>query len=120
MTKEEKIKEAYGEYWETLQPDENGWSNKMLFHDKVDFSKYATKAIAHGVYKVRPKSLQGIENNNRWIKIESEEDLPEPEKNVLWLNNENYDTELSSILTCGFDCQDYTHWQPLPENPPIY
>jgi hypothetical protein len=25
---------------------------------------------------MRPKSLQGIENNNGWKKIESEEDLP--------------------------------------------
>jgi len=28
-----------------------------------------------GVGKFRPKSLQGIENNNGWIKIESESDL---------------------------------------------
>ena len=56
MTKEEVIKEAYGKYWEQVKGfvDENG-----------RFLKY-----------FRPISLDGIENNNGWIKIESEEDLP--------------------------------------------
>ena len=39
--------------------------------DKIDYE------IEHyGVGKFRPKLLQGIENNNGWIKIESEESLP--------------------------------------------
>ena len=40
--------------------------------DKIDYEiEYG------GVGKFRPKSLKGIENNNGWTKIESEEDLPE-------------------------------------------
>jgi hypothetical protein len=32
-----------------------------------------------GLGKFRPKSLQGLENNNGWIKIESEDDFPNEE-----------------------------------------
>jgi hypothetical protein len=80
MSKEEKIKEAYGEYWEYFknkQYDENGFS---MFEKEDDNHEIWRKILlethpyANRVY--RPISLKGIENNNGWNKIESESDLP--------------------------------------------
>ncbi len=64
MTKEEKIKNAYGEYWEQLKPfiDDNGWMFSIDFplHNKsIEIEEHPNR------YSVRPKSLQGIENNIR-------------------------------------------------------
>ena len=88
MTKQEKIQEAYGQHWETVKEfvDDNGWirhylgtpliflqyhaDNKYLFDNKVE-----NKPDMFLVF-IRPKSLLGIEDNNGWIKIESEADLP--------------------------------------------
>ena len=44
---------------------------------KLDIKNEKLERKFNGVvYSYRPKSLQGIENNNGWIKIESEKDLP--------------------------------------------
>ena len=84
--KEQKIKEAYGEYWGIVKDfvDENGW---IGFHYKdtgfeggvEPFGEYETNDINDVRFDWRPKSLQGIENNNGWIRIESETDLPKDE-----------------------------------------
>lgn len=104
MTKAEKIKEAYGEYWDLFF---------LLLQDRIIFNNgnldyfLLPKNIRDATEKIcdirshksifectktdeatprffRPKSLRGIENNNGWIKIESEENLPKQENN-LWL-----------------------------------
>ena len=78
--KEEKIKEAYGEYWAVVKEyvDENGWCKKRK---KVNFEFIKTnigiQEHQYHHYYWRPNSLQGIENNNGWVKIESEDDVPE-------------------------------------------
>lgn len=65
---------------------------------------------------IRPKSLSGIENNNGWIKIENEEDLPK--------DNEDYwvviDGEIK--VTHGFSIRrNSTHYQPIVKpRLPIY
>jgi hypothetical protein len=82
MTKEEKIKEAYGEYFNELSDiiSDDGW---VSFHE----DKNRLRNVFHNNENIevspndnnnwRPKSLQGIENNNGWTKIETKEDLPE-------------------------------------------
>jgi len=77
MTKKERIQEEYGNDFSILQPNENGWSTKILMCQDIDYDKYEIYDVGYGMYMVRPKSLQGIENNNGWIKIESEDDLPD-------------------------------------------
>ena len=75
--KQEAIKKAYGEYWELVKDlvrtdgslSEPVWIGSDIDIDYDDFST--------GYF--RPKSLKGIENNNGWIRIESEADLPEKE-----------------------------------------
>jgi len=74
MTKEEKIQEAYGEYWEKLKfcIDENGWFNQITKWQSLD--NYFHKDTIEGKsYLQRPKSLQGIENNNGWEDIQKAE-----------------------------------------------
>lgn len=90
MNKQEVIRKAYGEYWEQVKDyvDQYGrltyqqcwdiWKGddaeshfyKVILEDKA----LELRNDYEGCYQ--PKSLQGIENNNGWIKIESEADLP--------------------------------------------
>lgn len=72
MTKEEKIKEAYGISYTHNKDviDENGWNQKRIFcQSDLDHDNFDYDGVGHGVYISRPKSLQGIENNNGWIKL---------------------------------------------------
>jgi len=87
MEKQEVIKKAYGEHWETVKDYvyENGWFEVK----KVVGSFWETKLeldVVESPRRVRPKSLQGIENNNGWIKIESEADLPKEEVDYWCIN----------------------------------
>lgn len=93
-SKQECIAKAYGEYWDKfkLLVDENGAiSNKdFSFIDAEDimeiFCYYhiGFNGETVGVEKWIPLSLAGIENNNGWIKIESEESLPTKEGKYIW------------------------------------
>lgn len=84
-SKQECISKAYGKYWEELKDcvDENGWHNihkaKIKFKDYYYVQEFENKGNYY-----RPKSLQGIENNRGWIKIESEESLPTKEGKYIW------------------------------------
>jgi len=83
--KQKAIKEAYGEYYESLENyiNESGVfvGETYLISDEL-FEKWdfiaSTPPIGKGklISGSRPKELRGIENNNGWIKIESESDLP--------------------------------------------
>lgn len=83
MTKEEKIKEAWGEHYALVKNklSPNGsleysecWElfGEMEFYENKKY-KFLTNDF-EGNYQ--PKSLEGIENNNGWTKIESETDNP--------------------------------------------
>ena len=121
--KQEAIKNAYGEYWEEVRRciDEKGWCSfnlKTYFkEDLIDSRVYRDKLL------YRPKSLQGIETNNGWVKIESEADLPE-NKNV-WICTNNNRVLISSkaVLNWVLNNPDnkITHYQPIEKpKPPIY
>jgi hypothetical protein len=86
-SKEQKIKAEYGEYYEACNPDNQGWSNVdealggyEFLDENIEYLDFESSG------KWRPKSLQGIENNLGWIKIESEDDLPkEDKKTAVWV-----------------------------------
>lgn len=68
MTKEEKIQEAYGKYWEQLNPltkgralSNNGW---LHYDDITDYRGCLVNCIdmERDIDYYRPKSLQGIED----------------------------------------------------------
>jgi len=130
MTKEEVIKNSYGEYWEDcfLAIKDNGWLNVDLinsvkgaiFRVKVMRAfKHDANTIKNSLY-IRPKTLRGIETNNGWIKIESEAQYDELE---------NGDYEWYNIKTGKYDKGDlwaygiFTHYKLVPKLeiiPPIY
>lgn len=134
MTKQEKIQEAYEEIGLPFNENviyDNGWlkikpTQYSSKYDLVDLLK-----LTSHVHSIRPKSLSGIENNNGWIKIESEDDLPKLTieyhvlkngsltnayyvKNNRWVINDNPYPKTTEI-------QGITHYQPIEKpQPPIY
>lgn len=142
MTKQEKIEEAYGEYWERVKDyvDENGfiWQSNMFFPktEMMDKIEIQVKSFPpHGTCKWRPKTIQGIESNHGWIKIESENDLPKENVGCFFLTkNKDCVTgrffvnhfkgwtnvfTIDNIFAFGIDC--VTHYQPIVKpQPPIY
>lgn len=134
MKKEEKIKEAYGEHYETVKNyiDDNGWcvlnvSQKEPINDFAHHEKTEWKPINERVCW-RPKSLEGIENNNSWIKIESEDDLPEIGtychfiiKGFEELNNQGLFDGMFWDNKCAYISSVVTHYQPIDKpKSPIY
>lgn len=82
-----------------------------------------------GVGKFRPKSLQGIENNNGWINIESEDDLPKESGVYEACINEEYIGRIRfsrefNEWSCIYDSDNLrfpSHYQPIIKpQPPIY
>ena len=134
-TKEEIIKEAWGEYYERVEYnlDVNGYCINTRFLDlKLNKSHFdlvydTTHESFFGDYpiiKFRPKSLQGIENNNGWIKINSEDDLPK--EGHYWIVTKGGDITDSPKNNDIFNDDNYwlseiTHYQPIEKpKPPIY
>ena len=122
MTKQEKIQEAYGKYWEVVYEyvDKNGWCS-AYWKTKTYFQTEFTSE------KWRPKSLTGIEDNNGWIKIESEADLPKNDDDYWVMTNIKDDEvqQLSNLIVIR--CLNLeknikvTHYKPIENpKPPIY
>lgn len=119
--KQKAIEAAYGEYWEINKEniDENGWINCFLF---PELAGNGVQEDSECGFFVRPKSLQGLETNNGWIRIESESDLPKEECQCFiivkgevffdYYNGNDFDLYVKSYVT---------HYQPITKpKPPIY
>lgn len=132
--KETKIKEAYisaGVDWERshIYIDSNGWMRcnvPIAINFMVETKFMPVEGNANLEYwHHRPISLSGIETNNGWIAIESENDLP-PDGHY-WTINKNGEINASPKLvdeTCNdnqYWISTFTHYQPiLKPKPPIY
>lgn len=124
--KEEKIREAYGEYWESVKEYiiDNGWCTvrRHILFDKI----IKNIEIEIGGYQWRPKSLQGIEKNNGWIKIESEGDLPKDELDCFFIKDSLiytglWDNRLKRFYSGSEWITKITHYQPIQKpKQPIY
>lgn len=124
-TKLEAIKKAYGKHWENLKEciDENGWLLYRKSRPITLVSYFDVNDIEFDGFCSRPKSLNGIEKNNGWIKIEDKD-------NVTGINSiDIVYTDKGNIYSyatfCNFssihDLEKITHFQQLPKpNPPIY
>ena len=134
MTKQEKIQEAYGNWWEFYKDNvnENGWIKDRDFwgkwpeDDNITKIDWETTDHDDDWYDTRrPKLLQGIENNNGWIKINSEDDFPKTEGTYWVYDNINvttaYYTSGSGFqLVMGINCKP-THYQSITKPQlPIY
>ncbi|MCT4181938.1 hypothetical protein HZP54_18525 [Elizabethkingia anophelis] len=129
--KQQAIKAAYGEHWDKLSEEAKNfvlgndgyirywhWSHFNMGFD-FDFK-------TGGLY--RPKSLSGIETNNGWTRIESEEDLPKPKgvEDVLVIIETGEITVENSMSLNDIEVRRYwlrtiSHWQPfIKPNLPLY
>lgn len=105
--------------------NENDISKILEYHD-VSVSDIEWQHIQPAGLRYRPKSLQGIETNNSWIKIESEDNLPTDENFDYWACNGNHFYSLP--YTCSELREDYkvnndyfTHYQKIIRpNKPLY
>lgn len=122
MTKQEKIQEAYGQHWEIVKDyvDNNGQCDKLsLFKfTNLRYNDFDCLFIHTANNYMLPKSLQGIEDNNGWIKIESENDLPNDEMDNYWLSNGdhvyNYVYSSDEIeWEYKSNPNNFTHYQPI-------
>ncbi len=125
-TKEELLQSIYGA--EYIHADINGWMKYGMYHpndlgfDNDEVDRYGD------MYLWRPKSLQGIEDNNGWISINSEKDLPNPINGGLWeiiRNGEQYFVELLAENTIrlfkDFQKDGVTHYKiHNKSNPPLH
>lgn len=138
MTKEEKIRESWVKViglknYEIIKNDicENGTIYE--YHLRKIKYKFSDDFIFIGNGDNEPdemqlQSLQGIENNNFWTKIESEADLPKEDKlylsgklidGIFYCHNEfNYNKKVIESLWNDGGC---THYQPITKpEPPLY
>ena len=115
--KQEAIKKAYGENY--IHADINGW---------IRFGMYVPTDLGIENYDDidgfwRCKSLQGIENNNGWIKIQSEADLPKERMHeVILLDEEcmegyrNYDVIVFYEVNSRFRKKEISHYKPIEKS----
>jgi hypothetical protein len=135
MTKQEIIKQAYGKYYPQLERclDENGWSNNWNHFISVESRIFQPEEIEKNGKCWRPKSLEGLEDNNGWIKIESVEDLPNGEyalyhvisKNDIYCDKpKNQGIEEfwgNDIQKKEYWLKEFSHYKPIEKpKPPIY
>ena len=128
--KQEAIKKAYGEYWEAVKDfvDENGWIDFLEDIQRIMYFFNDSDNIEVFKSTWRPKSLQAIENNNGWIKIESEADLPkEGIHHSILLDSDcingyiNYDVIVFYEVNSRYRKKEISHYQPIEKpKPPIY
>lgn len=124
-TKQEIIKQAYGERWEFVKDyvDENGWFPDSILGDAIWVLSECEREFINNELHWRITSLKGIEDNNGWIKIESYQDLPK-ETGHYWVKRGreigvNYIIVPESFHSCFL--ANLTHYKPIEKpKPPIY
>lgn len=132
MTKQEVIQKAYGSAWEKVKNcvDDNGVfrANNPYEHKPEHFGFKISDVYLVSSLNWMPKSLLGIQNNNGWIKIESEADLPKEDGTYYIVCNGKVDvynfirerTE-DDIREVEYWLSETTHYQPIIKpKPPIY
>lgn len=121
MTKLEIVKKEYGEYYEKCSPNENGWIDydtwfKYIGH-KIDYDYLNNQML------MRSKSLKGIENNNGWIKIETENDLPQKFGEYKFIHKDRivqmgFNPKIEDLKNC---VTAYSHWKSIEKDVfPLY
>ncbi|MCT4085473.1 hypothetical protein HZP81_17130 [Elizabethkingia anophelis] len=138
-SKNNAIKAAYGEYYKDYRRfiDENGFIYQSdLFFPETGMKKDGVEAEIISVEKKhkwsnikwRPMSLQGLENNRGWTRIESEEDLPKDrnKEDLLIFTETGEILVTSSKYLSDAEIRRYwiktvSHWQKFfKPNPPIF
>jgi len=124
MTKQEKIQEAYGEFWEVAKLQLNDdYSCDFLGSPKDWAFNFKIIFVGISIFRAIPFEIVGIENNNGWINIESESDLPVYgyyEVIERKTGNQSRAT-LDNDFGVKINLKTYSHYQKIKEIPnPIY
>lgn len=138
-TKEQTIKEAWGEFWERLTDSQKEYALSNNGYCQIGYSREEkvlyVQLIESGLFEgdevIRPKSLRGIKNNNGWVKIQVLADLPKNDQpDTLFevgLLDENgvfhQEKKRCSLKSLKWMYQKslITHYQPTTKlKPPIY
>jgi hypothetical protein len=131
MTKQEKIQEAYGEHWENVKNfvDENGWMD-LTFAISAQIGVIGSFTYQFNEFKngnptrVRILSLAELEDNNGWIKIESEEDFPKENGDYfICVDGVQPNNNIMHLYQLISHCRDglISHYKPvIKPNEPIY
>jgi hypothetical protein len=102
------IKAAYGDLWEEVKEDINneGWCDSRQ-------SKFTGEVDEYGYGWWRPKSLNGLEDNNGWTLFS--EKVPEQNTLIdLWTKTGHITRSFRySIQTEPFVKENYSHWRPF-------
>lgn len=105
--KAEAIRKAYGEYWEEVKDELHQGMYICLIDERsstVFWNGIVMMIHDFNNHLYAPKSLQGIENNKGWIRIESEDDLP---KEAGWFEVTNNNPDVFFFSTAfAFDLED--------------
>ncbi|MCT3674463.1 hypothetical protein HZQ94_14845 [Elizabethkingia anophelis] len=134
QNKQQAIKAAYGEHWVGLSNEQqkyalenNGWIDVKPSQYQMDM--FTRIKFNRNKHSIRPSALNGIESNNSWTRIESEEDLPKEYKNY-WCRTYNGDTKIlrfdPEFKEWYYECNTglsftVTHYQPIETpKPPIF
>jgi hypothetical protein len=133
MNKQDAIKNAYTEYFNVKkisnnisfedlsnEIDNDGWLHSRPKYYDLDRDYFEVKS--NGLTKVmsRPKCLKGIENNNGWIKLEKQDDLPLEDTEYFAINDDG-EIDIYSIEELLDNLPYITHYQPIAKPiSPIY
>lgn len=87
--RQKAIQEVYGKHYKQNKINILGWFEAVdPKTDKPEQNGFKLEDVdVLSSLKWRPKSLRGIEDNNGWIKIESESDLPKDDSVLYDLSN---------------------------------
>jgi len=124
--KEEIIKEAYGKYWDGLSIhakkcalNNNGYIAPII----SGLGEMPMDFVVYNDLGFRPKSIIGIENNNGWVRIYRESDLPKFDCDCYWIDR-NDGLILGRFVLDGdieFIMRNATHYKIIEEpKMPIY
>lgn len=117
--------EAYKHNKVFISEEDGCMDYDLRFGGVINEIEIVSEDKASGWAKVRPKSLSGIENNNGWISILSEEDL-KLERGYYWFKWKSADGEeniqIAIVDNRGINLyQEPTHYQPIQKpQPPIF
>ena len=119
MTKRQKINLEYAEFYNLCSAyiDENGW---CFQRKNVDFEKLKSKIkLEYFDDNFRPKSLNGIETNNGWIKFSDSKPFKETASLITLLRTYHNNLKVFTTTTISsFDYHEepelykqYSHWK---------
>lgn len=138
--KQQAIEKAFGDKWHLFTPEyqehlltKKHWVDMSVKYGALsgkDYYRSPTPQRLGFMDEIeinfefwRPKSLQGIETNNGWFRIESEEDLPRQDGEYRCFTKKRNISEFTFLknATEKWWMDRITHYKPIePELLPIY